>query len=155
MTGLLINSYVLFLLSAVNINLIVILVSEILECFRGKKGLSVDILGHKTEEVLSLYEASYLGMDGESALEEARDVTTKHLKAVLLHRGAAESRLRESVEHALDLPLNWRIPRLHSRWFMEAYQKTSGMDPLLLELAKLDFNAVQRQHIKELKSLSG
>lgn len=113
-------------------------------------------LAHQDAEgVLSLYEASHLAMEGESALDEARELTTQHLKFLLRGSAVLEPHLRESVTHALDLPMHWRIPRLHARWFIEeAYPKRPHMDPRLLELAVLDFNALQRQYKDELKQVS-
>ncbi|CAL9128528.1 unnamed protein product [Musa textilis] len=67
------------------------------------------------------------------------DFTTKHLKN-LMEEGSLEPRFREHVAHALELPLNWRMQRIHNRWFIETYQREATMNPLLLELAKLDFN---------------
>ncbi|CAL9774946.1 unnamed protein product [Musa acuminata subsp. burmannicoides] len=60
----------------------------------------------------------------------------------------------EHVTHALELPLNWRMERIHTRWFIETYQREATMNPLLLELAKLDFNLIQSMHKRELKGVS-
>ncbi|RZR84348.1 hypothetical protein BHM03_00011157, partial [Ensete ventricosum] len=61
---------------------------------------------------MSLYEASHLAKEGEHVLEEAIDFTTKQLKSLM--EGSLEPHLREHVAHALELPLNWRMPRLHT-----------------------------------------
>ncbi|KAL6987039.1 lysase [Sarracenia purpurea var. burkii] len=58
------------------------------------------------------------------------------------------------VRHALELPLHWRVPRLETRWFIDVYERRSDMKPILLELAKLDFNMIQATHQEELKYLS-
>ncbi|KAJ8461498.1 hypothetical protein OPV22_034424 [Ensete ventricosum] len=81
------------------------------------------------------------------------DFTTKHLKS-LMEEGSLEPRFRKHVAHALELPLNWRMQRIQTRWFIEAYQGEATMNPLLLELAKLDFNLIQSMHKRELKELS-
>ncbi|CAL9128514.1 unnamed protein product [Musa textilis] len=99
-------------------------------------------LQHQTKGMLSLYEASYLEKEGELVLSQAMDFTTKHLKKPM-QQGSLEPPLRGQVAYALELPLHWRMHRLHTRWFIEAYQRDATMNPLLLELAKLDFNMVQ------------
>ncbi|THU71986.1 hypothetical protein C4D60_Mb04t07340 [Musa balbisiana] len=66
-----------------------------------------------------------------------------------------EPHLREHVAHALELPLNWRMPRLQTRSFIEAcQQRKANTNPVLLELAKLDFNRVQSIHQRELREVS-
>ncbi|KAJ8485842.1 hypothetical protein OPV22_018327 [Ensete ventricosum] len=109
-------------------------------------------LRHQTEGLVSLYEASHLAKEGEHVLEEAIDFTTKQLKSLM--EGSLEPHLREHVAHALELPLNWRMPRLHTRWFIEACEREAKMNPVLLELAKLDFNRVQIIYQRELKEVS-
>ncbi|GKD97734.1 camphene synthase [Tanacetum coccineum] len=52
---------------------------------------------------------------------------------------------------ALDMPLHWRIARVETKWFIEAYEKRSGMNPTVLDLAKLDFNMVQAVHQEDPK----
>ncbi|KAK6145712.1 hypothetical protein DH2020_022532 [Rehmannia glutinosa] len=58
------------------------------------------------------------------------------------------------VRQALELPLHWRIQRPNARWFMNAYERRPNMNPIVLELAKLDFNIVQATHQQELKHVS-
>ncbi|RRT46417.1 hypothetical protein B296_00045719, partial [Ensete ventricosum] len=43
---------------------------------------------------------------------------------------------------------------LHTRWFIEACEREAKMNPVLLELAKLDFNRVQIIYQRELKEVS-
>ncbi|XP_042445517.1 alpha-terpineol synthase, chloroplastic-like [Zingiber officinale] len=106
--------------------------------------------------MLSLYEASYYAKEGEVTLDEAMDFTSKHLRNLLDKGSINDPRLKERVAHSLELPLNWRFERLHTRWFIEHFSrsKTEHMSPLLLDLAKLDFNAVQGIHKDEHSRLS-
>uniref|UniRef100_A0A804IM73 Uncharacterized protein n=2 Tax=Musa acuminata subsp. malaccensis TaxID=214687 RepID=A0A804IM73_MUSAM len=120
--------------------------------FMDDKGNLKASLRHQTEGLVSLYEASHLAKEGEHVLEEATNFTTKQLKSLM--EGSLEPHLREHVAHALELPLNWRMPRLQTRWFIEASQREAKMNPLLLELAKLDFNRVQNIHQRELREVS-
>ncbi|KAK3023440.1 hypothetical protein RJ639_042684, partial [Escallonia herrerae] len=104
------------------------------------------------EGLLSLYEASYLSMEGETILDEARDFTTKALKEAL--KTGTDQDLATLVNHALDQPLHWRVPRLEARWFIDAYKKRLDANPTLLELAKLDSNMVQAIDQEDLKHMS-
>lgn len=112
-----------------------------------KACLSEDIQG-----ILCLYEASYLSIEGESILEEARDFTKKHLEGCL--RQNIDENLAILVSHALELPLHWRMLRLEARWFIDAFERTQDMNPILLEFAKLDYNMVQAKHQEDLKYAS-
>ncbi|CAL9072874.1 unnamed protein product [Musa acuminata var. zebrina] len=120
--------------------------------FIDEKGNLKASLRHQTEGLVSLYEASHLAQEGEHVLEEAINFTTKQLKSLM--EGSLEPHLREHVAHALELPLNWRMPRLQTRWFIEASQREAKMNPVLLELAKLDFNRVQIIYQRELREVS-
>nr|W6HUT3.1 RecName: Full=Monoterpene synthase 7, chloroplastic; Short=HcTPS7; AltName: Full=Alpha-pinene synthase; AltName: Full=Alpha-terpinene synthase; AltName: Full=Beta-phellandrene synthase; AltName: Full=Beta-pinene synthase; AltName: Full=Gamma-terpinene synthase; AltName: Full=Myrcene synthase; AltName: Full=Sabinene synthase; AltName: Full=Terpinolene synthase; Flags: Precursor [Hedychium coronarium]AHJ57305.1 chloroplast monoterpene synthase [Hedychium coronarium] len=120
-----------------------------------QKGQFEDRLQSQAEGLLSLYEASYLEKDGEELLHEAREFTTKHLKNLLEEEGSLKPGLiREQVAYALELPLNRRFQRLHTKWFIGAWQRDPTMDPALLLLAKLDFNALQNMYKRELNEVS-
>lgn len=111
----------------------------------------MDSLGHDLEGILSLYEASHLGMHGEDDLEEAKRFSTKHLKSSM---GKLEASLAERVRQSLEIPLHWRMPRAETCSFIHVYQKDNTRNSVLLEFAKLDFNLVQSVYQTELKELS-
>ncbi|KAI3445261.1 hypothetical protein Pfo_001926 [Paulownia fortunei] len=105
--------------------------------------------------LLQLYEASFLLTEGEKTLELAREFATNFLQKKLDDEGhGIDEHLTLLVRHALELPLHWRIPRLNARWFVDAYGRRPDMNPIVLELAKLDFNIVQATHQQELKHVS-
>ncbi|XP_028553578.1 alpha-terpineol synthase, chloroplastic-like [Dendrobium catenatum] len=104
--------------------------------------------------MLSLYEASYLAVQGEDDLDDAVEFTTKHLSNYLKEPLLINPLLVEEISHALELPLHWRMSRLHTMWFIDAYERQENMNPYLLEFAKLDFNIVQTIYKKELKEIS-
>ncbi|KAL5731036.1 hypothetical protein ACHQM5_003799 [Ranunculus cassubicifolius] len=110
------------------------------------ESLQCDVKG-----LLDLYEASHLCLEGENILHEAKEFTVKHLK---LRRGNIDPDLAEEVNRALDLPLHWRMSRLEARHYIEVYQRKEDIDPSLPELAKVDFNALQATHQKELRNMS-
>ncbi|KAE8673484.1 (R)-limonene synthase 1 [Hibiscus syriacus] len=58
------------------------------------------------------------------------------------------------VRHAMELPLQWRMPRLEARLYVDVYERRSDSNPIVLELAKLDFNVLQALHQEEIKDMS-
>ncbi|CAL5423460.1 unnamed protein product [Camellia sinensis] len=120
--------------------------------FQDEKGNFMACLCDDTKGLLCLYEASYLSIEGESILDEARNFTTKNLKENL--KKDIDQNLAMLVSHALELPLHWRMIRLEARWFIDVYGRRSNMNSILLELAKLDFNMVQATHQEDVKQMS-
>ncbi|KAF5952754.1 hypothetical protein HYC85_010698 [Camellia sinensis] len=101
--------------------------------------------------LLYLYEASYLAIEGESILEDARDFTTKNLKESLKE---VDQNLVNLVAHALEMPLHWRVLRLEARWFIDVYERRPDVNPTFLHLAKLDYNILQVTYQDDLKHMS-
>nr|ASF57704.1 geraniol synthase 1 [Caladenia plicata] len=107
---------------------------------------------HDVKGMLSLYEASFLAVEGEDELDDSGDFATKYLRN--LDKSLLDQQLIEEIDHALELPLHWRMPRLHTRWYIDVYKRQENMNPILLEFAKLDFNMVQCVYKQELKEMS-
>jgi (-)-alpha-terpineol synthase len=129
-----------------------LLIAEIFNSFKNDIGNFKESLGDDTKGMLCLYEASFLLIEGESILEEARDFTTRQLKEYIKQN--KDQNLSIMVSHALELPLHWRMLRLEARWFIDVYRSRKEMNPTLLELAELDFNMVQAAHQEDLKQVS-
>ncbi|KAG6642215.1 myrcene synthase, chloroplastic-like [Carya illinoinensis] len=125
---------------------------DIFKSFTDEKGNFKECLCDDVEGMLALYEASFFLIEGESILEEARDFTTKHLKDYV--DKSTNQNLHAMVNHALEFPLHWRVKRLEARWFIDVYRSREDMDPILLQLAELDFNMVQAVHQEDLKEVS-
>lgn len=128
------------------------MVVEIFEDLKDKRG---NFNGHFNEDIvgiLNLYEASYYSVEGESLLDDARDYATRYLKENL--KNMVDQNMSSLISHALTFPLHWRVPRVEAKWFIEAYEKRSGTNSTLIELAKLDFNTVQAIHQEDLKYAS-
>nr|QYM90046.1 terpene synthase [Phalaenopsis bellina] len=104
------------------------------------------------EGLLSLYEASYLAIEGEEELYESGKLAMEHLRYIERH--LISPQLAERIHYALEIPLHWRMPRLHTRWFIDSYGRRENANPPLLELAKLDFNMVQSIYKAELQEMS-
>ena len=118
--------------------------------FRSRDGGFMDSLSWDMGGLLSLYEASHLGMHGENILEEGRDFSIKNLKSIM---GKLDSNAAKQVKQSLEIPLYWRVPRVEARDFIGIYQKDNTKNLTLLEVAKLDYNLVQSVHQRELKEL--
>ncbi|KAI5008488.1 hypothetical protein ZWY2020_009536 [Hordeum vulgare] len=101
--------------------------------------------------LLSLYNASYLFIHRETELEESISFARQHLESM---EGKLEYPLAEQVRRALHLPLPRTLKRVEALHYMSEYKEESMHNSSILELAKLDFNLLQRLHLKELKALS-
>ncbi|XP_071722522.1 terpene synthase 10-like [Rutidosis leptorrhynchoides] len=123
--------------------------ADIFNTFKDENGSFKATLSGDIKGMLHLYETSYLLVEDENILEDARRFATKHLKEYL----KKENRnlyLSLLINHALELPLHWRITRSEARWFIDTYEIKQDMSPLLA-LAKLDFNLVQSIHQDDLR----
>ncbi|XP_077217635.1 alpha-terpineol synthase, chloroplastic-like [Tasmannia lanceolata] len=127
---------------------------DVFNGFKDDKGDFMVSLCEDTKGMLSLYEASYLAFEGEIILDEAKAFTTIHLKDALKSK-SIEQKLERQVEHALESPLNWRVPAIEARWYIEeTYVGEEDMSHLLFELAKLDYNMVQGMYQTNAKAMS-
>ena len=126
--------------------------AEIFRSLMDEEGSFKACLCEDVRGLVSLYEASYLGMEGESIMDLAKDFSLTHLTQKLDQ--ITEPRQREQVRHALEVPLHWRLQKLKAKWFIQVYENTSEANLALVELAKLDYNMVQATYQQELKQLS-
>ncbi|XP_065875595.1 terpene synthase 10-like [Euphorbia lathyris] len=104
--------------------------------------------------MLSLYEASFFSEGGENMLEAAREFAYNNLRKHIQQNQEIDPYYAKLINHALELPLHWRMQRLESRWFIDMYEIKQGMDARILELAKLDFNNVQATYQADLQYAS-
>ncbi|XP_019155335.1 PREDICTED: terpene synthase 10-like [Ipomoea nil] len=133
---------------------------DIFDCFMDgdRSGFNASLC-EDIKGLLHLYEASFLSLEGETSLELAKNFSTKHLKRVAHEKNNLNNQgLLASVQRALELPLHWRMPRSEARCFIDSYDKGKSIkttwNPILLELAKLDFNMVQAVHQEDLRFVS-
>ncbi|KAI3961565.1 hypothetical protein MKW92_032759 [Papaver armeniacum] len=87
-------------------------------------------------------------------LSEAILLTRRHLSDNGSNNYNIYVNLAKRVCHSLKTPVHWRVQRSETRFFIEAYESQKDMNPILLELAKLNFNMVQYQHKMELMHIS-
>ncbi|CAK9161364.1 unnamed protein product [Ilex paraguariensis] len=126
-------------------------VMDLFNKFKDKKGRFMDSLSKDATGLLSLYEASHLGMNSDDGLKEAKNFSIKHLVSLA---GKLDNNLAEQVKQSLQTPLYWRMPRLEARKFIDLFVVDDEKSLILSKLAKLDYNLVQSIHQQELKELA-
>ncbi|KAK5772223.1 probable terpene synthase 9 [Gossypium arboreum] len=127
--------------------------SDVFNKFMNSDGKFKECLSEDAAGLLSLYEASHLGVHEEDVLDEAKAFSTKHLK-LALDKLELEKDLAQQIKESLEVPLHWRLPRMEARNFINIYQRDENKKLALLELAKLDFNLLQSVYLQELKELA-
>ncbi|XP_050206754.1 beta-bisabolene synthase-like [Mercurialis annua] len=125
---------------------------DVFERFKDESGEFKASICNDVKGLLSMYEASFLGFEDEEIIDEAKWFSTTHLTE--LRGSIAQESLAKMVEHALDMPLHWRLTRVEASWFIPAYELQHNFNPNLLQLAKLVYNMVQAVHQKEVKDLA-
>ncbi|XVE68685.1 hypothetical protein DITRI_Ditri09bG0088600 [Diplodiscus trichospermus] len=125
--------------------------AEVFEKFKGGDGKFIDSLSGDVLGLLSLLEASFLGVQGEKILEEAKGFTREILKALL---GRMDEVKAKQVQQSMEVPLYWRMERIEARNFIDSYQRNDTKSSVLVELAKLDYNLIQSAYQQELIELA-
>ncbi|CAN1179954.1 Probable terpene synthase 3 [Linum perenne] len=100
-------------------------------------------LVNDTEGLLSLYEAAYMRIQGETILDEAIHFTKLHLVTTKFDDSSSSSQLAKRINHALERPLRKGVAKLEQLFFITVYEQMHDHDETLLALAKLSFNVVQ------------
>ncbi|WVZ50661.1 hypothetical protein U9M48_001893 [Paspalum notatum var. saurae] len=120
--------------------------------FKDEGGHFVNDITNDPKTLLSLYNAANLLTHNERQLEEALLFSRHHLEVMQCN---LESPLAEQVERALKIPLQRNLKREEAIYYIPEYNVQDDMyNSAILELAKLDFNRLQRIHQKELKAVS-
>ncbi|CAI9114289.1 OLC1v1014974C1 [Oldenlandia corymbosa var. corymbosa] len=128
---------------------------DIFDPFMNEEGEFDERLSKDTKGLLSLYEACFLSLEAETKLDTAREFSTQNLIKNQTKIDLQPNQwLSSLVQHALEIPLRWRVPRIEARWYIESYETCPKMNPILLEFAKLDFNIVQAVHQQDLKAVA-
>ncbi|XBI97412.1 hypothetical protein VPH35_017786 [Triticum aestivum] len=123
---------------------------DVFNRFKSEDGSFIYDITNEPRTLLCLYNASHLLVHGELALEETIAFARHHLESC---SGSFKTPLAQQVQRALHIPMprtNKRVEMLH--YILEYEQEEHN--PILLELAKLDFNIQQNVHSKELKAIT-
>ncbi|KAJ4850699.1 putative terpene synthase 12, partial [Turnera subulata] len=125
---------------------------DIFSSFMDNEGDLLACVHEDAKGMRSLYEASFLCFEGEDLLEKAFMTSTK--KNLVTNTNSNNMENLVSGHQALELPLHRKIHLLVARDHIEAYSRRDDANPLLLELAKLNFNMVQSVLKRDLKEMS-
>ncbi|CAI8587473.1 unnamed protein product [Vicia faba] len=127
--------------------------TDVFVCFQDKRGNFEKCHSLYVEGMLALYESSFHSFEDEIILNEAIKFTSKCLKEYML-KDNRDAYISNLINHTLELPLHWRIPRWETQWFINVYESKQNMNPILLQFAKMDFNVVQSIYQEDLKQSS-
>ncbi|KAF7822835.1 (-)-germacrene D synthase-like [Senna tora] len=127
--------------------------SDVFEKFKDEKGNISETITKDVEGMLSLYEAAHFRVHGEQILDEALQFTSSHLQLMTTTQ-LTPSSLAAKVNHSLRHPLLKSLPRLMACHYISIYQQHPSHHKTLLDLAKLDFNMLQKLHQKEVGNIS-
>nr|QBM78970.1 germacrene D synthase [Petunia x hybrida] len=126
--------------------------SDVFKQFTNKDGKFKESLANDVKGLLSLYEAAHLRVRDEEILEEALTFTTAHLESMDVPN--LSNSLKVQVSEALRQPIRKTLTRLGARKYISIYENIEGHNDLILKFAKLDFNALQKLHQRELSELT-
>ncbi|XP_015162878.1 (-)-camphene/tricyclene synthase, chloroplastic-like isoform X2 [Solanum tuberosum] len=130
---------------------------DIFDDFKDENGNLKQSICKDTKSLLELYEVSFLSTETETTLKYATRFTMAHLKNYVDNYGGDQDNdilMMELIQHALKIPRHWMMPRLETEWYISIYERMPNANPLMLELAKLDFNIVQATYQQDLRILS-
>lgn len=82
--------------------------------FKDQNWSFIECLKEDIKDILSLYEAPFLALEGENLLEEAKALTRGNLEDL------NSRNLVKQANHALQLPLHRSTDRLTAEWSIEA-----------------------------------
>ncbi|GMH30305.1 hypothetical protein Nepgr_032148 [Nepenthes gracilis] len=119
--------------------------------FIDKTGAFSESLKTDINGVIQLYEASLLALHGENIMDKAKDFSEECLKDL---NPNIDTSILKQVTRAMEHPLHWTVQWFWVRWQIDAYEHQIDKNPMLLELAKLNFNVIQAIHQRELQELS-
>ncbi|KAH0467958.1 hypothetical protein IEQ34_002991 [Dendrobium chrysotoxum] len=127
----------------------------LVKSYKDENGCFKPFVFHNIKGILSLYEASFLAMDGEDAIDDAKEFALKHLNDFMRSNLSANPLLAQHLAIALELPLHHRILKVQARMFIEHshHIKEINVDSIVLELGQLDFNMTQNIYKRELKEI--
>uniref|UniRef100_A0A0E0P7H3 Uncharacterized protein n=1 Tax=Oryza rufipogon TaxID=4529 RepID=A0A0E0P7H3_ORYRU len=126
---------------------------DVFQKFKGDDGNFLNELADDPRGLISLYNAAHLFIHGEPEFEETISFARNHLESMIWD-SVLKGPLADQVKHAIRLPLPRTLKRVEMLHYMFEYDQDNGHNPVLLELAKLDFNLLQHVHLKELKEIS-
>ncbi|XP_043700330.1 probable terpene synthase 13 [Telopea speciosissima] len=131
--------------------------TEVFETFKDKKGQFKQELSEDIRGLMSLFDVSQFGMEGEDTLlDEANYFSHKHLTAKL-STTLEEPGLARAVGDTLEHPYHKNLTRFKARHYYyddltstHHPHGTFGWSSIVQELARMDFNLLQSLYQQEL-----
>ncbi|XP_054813905.1 (-)-germacrene D synthase-like isoform X1 [Prosopis cineraria] len=120
--------------------------------FKDEQGNFSERIRNDVEGMLNLYEAAHLSIHGEDTLDEAITFTSTQLQAIS-NTVEPNTFVGEQVHNSLRQSLHRGLPRLEARKYISIYHLYPSYNEVLLTLAKLDFNTLQKSHQKEVADI--
>ncbi|KAH6808456.1 hypothetical protein C2S51_029564 [Perilla frutescens var. frutescens] len=117
---------------------------DVFSKFIDNEGNFMESLRNNVDGMLNLYEAAHLATHGEEILDKAIEFCSSHLQMNNVNS------FSKCINEALQMPVHKSVTRLEARKFISTYQEDESHNEILLNLAKLDFNIVQKMHQREL-----
>ncbi|KAI3810238.1 hypothetical protein L1987_19849 [Smallanthus sonchifolius] len=127
---------------------------DVFNNYKDEQGAFKESLTSDVEELLELYKATHMRVQGEVVLDEAFTFTRTHLHEIAKDPARSNSTMSNYIHEALEQPIRKRLPRLEALSYIRFYQQQASHDESLLKLAKLGFNLLQSLHKKELSQVS-
>ncbi|KAI9081582.1 hypothetical protein K1719_036468 [Acacia pycnantha] len=109
--------------------------------FKDEKGNFKETLTSDVEGMITLYDACHLSIRGEDILDEALAFTSNHLRTITIESNPF---LAAKLKNVLNQCPYREIPRLGARKYISIYYLRPSHNQVLLTLAILDFNAIQK-----------
>lgn len=128
--------------------------TDIMNNYKDKNGAFSENLTNDVEEMLDLYEASFLKVPGEVILDDALTFTRACLDDMAKDPQLVENMFSNVIQRTLKQPLRKRLPRLEAVHYIPFYQHQASHNEFFLKLAKLGFDLLTSLHKKELSQLS-
>ncbi|XP_042492728.1 (3S,6E)-nerolidol synthase 1-like [Macadamia integrifolia] len=128
--------------------------TDVFDNFKDKEGQFKKELSSDTRGLMSLYEASHLGVEGEDTLDQANYFAHKHLSDAKIST-TLEPELARAVGDTLEHPFHKNLARFKARHYhlSPPPQGTYGWSSLVNEFAKMDFNMVRSLYQQELQQI--
>ncbi|XP_050226495.1 probable terpene synthase 6 [Mercurialis annua] len=124
---------------------------DVFKKFKDCDGNFKKTITNDSRGILSLYEATFVGMHGEEdILDKARSFARPLLESLATE---SDSHLAQYIKNALRVPFHRGLPRLEARKYICFYQHQENHNETLLKFAKLDFNRVQLMYRQEIAFL--
>ncbi|KAL3522106.1 hypothetical protein ACH5RR_014940 [Cinchona calisaya] len=125
---------------------------DVFNAFENEKGTFAVKLGKdRTRELIGLYEAAQLSIEGEDILDDAAEFSSQLLNARINYLDDENAAI---VKNTLRHPYRKSLAKFNAKNFMGEFQGINGLEKSLQELSNVDFYMAQNVHRQELLHIS-